>query len=262
MRQRRVEIADIADGIGGEEPGRRVVEIGDRRLNLGEACFFAGAILGDLIDLPNGQCALAARARLCRHRLHRDAEPARHDSSLVALPRRRKPELLSQAAALLRGAGETENDLGQIRIAAEGAVGRGHGSVGIEAEQVAIGLVGIEDAARAVGDQRTLRQVVDEGLGDIVTAVALAEMENADGASEQAEHADHRKTGEDREHERLGHLARQHGKGHGRNGKREREHHHEAHASVAFGAVCGGLGVAHRCVDIRHGDQNSRFDSS
>ena len=226
MRERRVEIADIANGVGGEESGRRVVEIGDRGLNLGEACLFTCAVLRNLIDLPDSQRAFAARARLCRHRLHRDAEPARDDASLVTLPRRRKPKLFSQAAALLRSAGEPEDDFGQMRIAAEGPVGRRNCGIWIEAEQVAIGFVRIEDAARAVGDQRALRQVVDEGLGDVVAGVALAEMENSDRASEQAEHADYRKAGEDREHERLGHLARHHGEPHGRYGKREREHHY------------------------------------
>ena len=80
-----------------------------------------------------------------------------------------------------------------------------------------------------------------------------AEMQDADGAGEQAEHADHGKSGQDGEHERLGHLARHHGKADGGDRERQREQHHETHAAVAFGAVGGGRGVAHRRVDIGHG---------
>ena len=80
-----------------------------------------------------------------------------------------------------------------------------------------------------------------------------AEMQNADGAGEQAEHADHGKSGQDGEHERLGHLARHHGKADGGHRECQRQHHHEAHAAVSLGAVCGGRGVAHGHVDIGHG---------
>ena len=113
-----------------------------------------------------------------------------------------------------------------------------------------------------VGDQRPLGEIVDEGLGDVVAGMPLAEMENADGAGEQAEHAHHGKSGKDGEHERLGHLARHHGKAHGgyRQGKGEK--HHKAHAAVAIGAVGGGRGIAHRRIDIGHGRQITRFELS
>ena len=123
---------------------------------------------------------------------------------------------------------------------------------GSRPSRVAIGLVGVEHAAALVGDQRALRQIVDEGLGDVVAAVALAEMEDADGAGEQAEHADHGKTAENGKDEGLGHLARDHGKGDGGNGKPEREQHHETDIAVAFGLIGGRLGVTHWSVDIRH----------
>ena len=80
-----------------------------------------------------------------------------------------------------------------------------------------------------------------------------AEMQDADGAGEQAEHADHGKSGQDGEHERLGHLARHHGKADGGDRECQRQQHHEAHAAVSLGAVCGGRGVAHGHVDIGHG---------
>ncbi len=148
-----------------------------------------------------------------------------------------------------------------MRVAGEGTIGRRHGGrAGIEAEQIAIGLVGIKHAARAVGDQRPLRQIIDERLGDVVARLAGTEMEDADGAREQAEHADHGKAGKDREHERLRHLARQHGKGDCGHGKCKRKQHDQTHTAVAFATVGGGRGVAHRRVDIGHEAQNSRFE--
>src|SRR5262249_56471295 len=78
-----VEIFDIAVNIGGEEAGWRAVQIGNRRLYLGEVRFLARAILRDLIDQPHHESAFAARARIGRHRLHRDAETARADACLV-----------------------------------------------------------------------------------------------------------------------------------------------------------------------------------
>ena len=126
---------------------------------------------------------------------------------LLALSRRRQAELLFQAAGLLRRASETEDRLGEMRVAAKGAVGRRHRGFPIEPEQRAIGLVRVQHSAGTVGDQRALREIVDECLGDVVPGMALAEIENADGAGEQAEHTDDRERGEDRQNERLGHLA-------------------------------------------------------
>jgi hypothetical protein len=106
-----------------------------------------------------------------------------------------------------------------------------------------------------------LREIVDEGLGDVVARLPGPEMEDADGAREQAEHADHGERGKDGEHEGLGHLARHHGKTDRRRGQGQREQDDQAHAAVAFATVCGGRGVAHRRVDISHAAQNSRFES-
>ena len=105
-----------------------------------------------------------------------------------------------------------------------------------------------------------MRQVVDKGLGDVVARMPAAEMQNADGAGEQAEHADHGKSGQDGEHERLGHLARDHGKADGGDRQGQREQNHETHAGVARRKVGGWRGIAHRRVDIGHGKQNSRFE--
>ena len=120
-----------------------------------------------------------------------------------------------------------------MRVAAEGAVRRRHSGLGVETEQRAIGLVRVKHTARTVGDQSALRQIVDEGLGDVVAGVALTEIKDADGACEETEHADDGKAGEDREHEGLGHLARDHGEPDGGDGQSESKQNHEPNAPVA-----------------------------
>ena len=110
--------------------------------------------------------------------------------------------------------------------------GRHHRHVRIEAQEIEIGLVGVEHAAARVGDQRSLRQIVDEGLGDVVAGVCLPEMQNADGAGEEAEDADHGKDGKDAKHEGLGHFARHDGERHGRDGQSKRKHHDKTDAAL------------------------------
>ena len=122
----------------------------------------------------------------------------------------------------------------------------------LETEQAAIGLVGVEHAAALIGDQGPSRQIVDEGLGDVVADLALPEMQDADGAGEQAEHADHGKAAKDGKHEGLGHFARDHGEADGGHGKTERERNHESDVAATAGLIGGRLGVARRRVDVGH----------
>ena len=183
---------------------------------------------------------------------------------LLALSRRRQAEFLFQAAGLLRRASKAEDRLGEMRVAGKGAVGRRHRGFRHRARAaIAIGLVRVEHSAGTVGDQRALRQIVDKCLGDVVAGMALAEMQNADGAGEQAEHADDRKPGEDRQNERLGHLARHHGEADGGNRQSQRKQHHEPNAAVPRG---DGLRRARRSASARRyrswDRQNSRFDLS
>ena len=128
-----------------------------------------------------------------------------------------------------------------MRIAAKGAIWRWHGRFSIETEQRAIGLVGVEHAPRAVGDESALRQIIDKSLGDVVAAMALAEIEDADGPCEEAEHADDGEAGKNREDEGLRDLARHHGEADGGDRQCKSEKNHEPHAPIARRQVGGGL---------------------
>src|SRR5690606_30192622 len=52
FRQRRVDIGDPVGGIGGEEAGRRMVEMVDRLLEIEEEALLFGALAGDVGDFP------------------------------------------------------------------------------------------------------------------------------------------------------------------------------------------------------------------
>ncbi len=137
--------------------------------------------------------------------------------------------------------------------AGKGPVWGQHGGGGVQSEQIAIGLVGIKHVTGTIGDQCALRQIVDEGLGDVVPGMALAEMQDADGAGEQAEDADDGKAGENGEHDRFGHLARDHGEPNGRGPQRQGQKHDQAHARVAAGAVGYRIAITHGGIDVGHG---------
>ena len=57
LGERRVQIVDGAIAVGGEEAGRSVVEIGDGRLQLLEACLLPLPVGRDLLDLPDDEAA-------------------------------------------------------------------------------------------------------------------------------------------------------------------------------------------------------------
>ena len=153
-----------------------------------------------------------------------------------------------------------KSPLGEIGTAGKGAVWRLHHHAGLKPEQIAVRLVGVDHAAALVGDQRALRQIVDESLGDVVARLALSEMEDADGAGEQAEHTDDGKSTENGKDEGLGHLARDHGKGDGGDGKPKSERNHEADIALAACLIGGRLGVLRWSVDVGHGSKLSEFD--
>jgi hypothetical protein len=82
-------------------------------------------------------------------------------------------------------------------------------------------------------------------------------MQDADGAGEQAEHADHGKAAEYGKDERLCHFARDHGKPDRRHGKPKRKRHHKTTIAFAAGLVSGRLGVTRWSVDVGHGSKLS-----
>jgi hypothetical protein len=78
-------------------------------------------------------------------------------------------------------------------------------------------------------------------------------MQDADRASEQAEHAYDGQPAENREDEGLGHIARDHGKRDGSDGKGKRKHNDKTDIALAAGLIGGGLGVTRWGVDVGHG---------
>src|SRR5262245_56475128 len=77
-------------------------------------------------------------------------------------------------------------------------------------------------------------------------------MQYADGAGEQATHADHGKSANDGKDEGVGHLARDQGEADGGHGETKPKRHHESDIAAAAGLICGWLGVTRRRVDVGH----------
>src|SRR6202042_3112157 len=59
VRQRRVDIDDVAGGIDGEEAARRMIEIFDRMLQLLEYILLPLAVAGDVVNRPHRVFRLA-----------------------------------------------------------------------------------------------------------------------------------------------------------------------------------------------------------
>ncbi len=187
-RERCVEIADVALRIDREEAGRRVIEIVDRVLQFLKDVLLPVAVARDVAHRPRGPARILA-GRL--QRPHAEAQPARGGAIGAGHAR-----LFLQRPALARRLREAIDRLRHRRIADERPFDRPH-VIGIDRiDQRQVRRVGVDHAALRVGDEnavgRTRRNRVDEG----VPRVAAGEPDDARGAREQAEHADHRKRGQ------------------------------------------------------------------
>ncbi len=197
-----VEVDDAAVRLGGEEAGRRVIEIVDGVLQLLEDGLLLLPLVGDVGDRP-GDMAAAARRR--RQRAGADPVPARPAGT--ARQRPREPDLLLDRPPVAHPLSGAIDRLGCLGVAGKHAVDRLDVVFAGGAGQVGIGAIGIKDAAGRVGDQHAFAEPVEEGPGDVEARAASAEMDDADREAEQARDADDRKDGEEAEHQGLRRLA-------------------------------------------------------
>ena len=180
--ERGVEIDNVARRIDREKAGRRVVEIIDGVLQFLEHVFLALAVARHVGDRPHRHAGVVlAQAE----RTHVQAQPAR------AMRRRAgHAHLLLQATALARRLEQPVDRLGDVGIADEDPLDRAH-VVGVgRPDQVEIGGVGVEHAARLVGDHDAVGRPVDYRLEQRVTLAAARQMQDTGGKPEQRGHAD------------------------------------------------------------------------
>ena len=180
VRQRGVEIDDVAGRIDREEAGRRVVEIVDGVLQLLEHVLLALALARDVGDRPHRQPRLALAGA---ERAHAQPQPAAGIAAGNA-------HLLLQPAALARGLEQAVDRFGDIGIADEHPLDRPHVACVRRADQVEISGVGVEHAARCVGDHDAVEGIVDHRLEHRVAGVLAGKPQDAGGDRKQREHAD------------------------------------------------------------------------
>ena len=139
VRQRRVDVDDVAGRIDREEAARRVIEIFDRVLQFLEHVLLALAVAGDVGDRPHRvfRLALALAERANPH-----PQPA-----AVAAVGAGDADLFLLPLALARRLEQAEHRLRDVGIADEDPLDRAHVLRGRGPRQRQIGGVGIDDVA-------------------------------------------------------------------------------------------------------------------
>ena len=109
--ERRVDVGDAALLVGGEEAGRRVVEMVDRLLQIEEEALLLGALARNVGELPGQQ-----RLPLARHVERARPQPVPARAGLGARPDRlRQPELAVARLPVPQPRGQPVDDRGCLR---------------------------------------------------------------------------------------------------------------------------------------------------
>ena len=189
-REGRVHVDDRAVGLGGEEPGGRVVEIIDRVLKVLEEGLVPVVFARLVRDRPRHHPVLGRALERA------DANAVPGDLALAAR-RRRETQLLACARAGLGRLGQPVDRLRDVGGAGEQALDRTQVAGGARARERAVGLVGVDDPRFAVGDQNSVRTGVGDRLGGVEARRPGRELQQAEGEQKQAESA---ADGEDDDH--------------------------------------------------------------
>ena len=228
-RQRGVEIDDVARRIDREEAGRRVIEIVDGVLELLEHVFLALAVARHVGDRPHRHArvvlALAERA-------HAHAQPARGLGRGAG-----NAHLLLQAAALARGLEQAVDRFRNVGIADEHPLDRPHVVVVGRPDQVEIGGVGVEHAARLVGDHDAVEGIVDHRLEQRIALLPAGKLHDAGGHGEQREYADGAEQRQQRQDVGSGIVAADIDQAGGGGDQRQGDQQHQADRAAARGAL-------------------------
>ena len=193
--ERRVHVDDRAVRIGGEEAGRRMVEIVDRVLQVLEEALVALALAGDVADRPQRRAA----PRDAVERADADAVPGRR---AVAGKRRRHAQLFDRALAAARRLRQPVDRLGDFRRAGEQPLDQFEVGRAFGAGKDAVGVVGVDDARVGVGDDQPVAVAVGDRLGDVEAARPAGELQLAEGVEQDREDAEDRQQ-RDRQRDRL-----------------------------------------------------------
>ena len=210
--------------LGGEEAGRRMVEIVDRVLQLLEHVLVPLELAGDVGERPDREALLALALA---ERAHAHAQPTSGLARLVAAD----PHLLLQPAAFARRLEQAIDRLRHAGVADEHALDRAHvvgiGGVG----EIEIGGIGIEHPAARVGHQGAFAGAVDHRLDQRACGLAARHAQDAGGEREHEKHAD-------------------------------RGQHRKQHQYVGLGIGAADQHQRHRGADQHDGDQEHEADAA
>ncbi len=225
VRQRGVDVDDVAGGIDREEAARRMIEIFDRVLQFLEHVLLPFAVAGDVRDRPHRvfRLALAMAERPDPH-----PQPA-----AVRAVGARDADLFLLPLAFARRLEQAKHRLGDIGIADEHPLHRAHVERGRSPRQREIGGVGIDHVAAGIGDREAVIGMIGDAADDGIVGGAIGETNNSGGKSEQVEQPDHRQQRKQPEDIRL---RLRPAEGHERDRRRDdaaghQEHQHDAAAA-------------------------------
>ena len=183
VRQRGVDIDDIARGADREEAARRMVEIFDRVLQLLEYVLLPLAVAGDVGDRPHRVFRLALA---CAERPDPHPQPA-----AVRAVGARDADLFLLPLAFARRLEQAKHRLRHIGIADEHPLHRAHVLRARSPRERQIGGVGIDHVAPRIGDGEPVKGVIGNAAHYRIVGGAVGEANDPGGVGEQVEQPDH-----------------------------------------------------------------------
>jgi hypothetical protein len=194
--ERGVEVANVAIALGGEETGRRVIEIVDGVLQFLEHVLVALELARDVGERPHRHARLAPAFA---QRTHADPQPAAGLALVGA-----DADLLLCAPALARGLEQAIDRLRHAGIADEYPLHRPHVPAVGRSGQIEIGWIGIEHARAGVGDQDAVAGTVYHRFEQRVRRLAARYVQQAGREREQKKHPAGRQHCQQHQNERFG----------------------------------------------------------
>ena len=240
VRQRGVDIDEVAGGIDREEAARRVIEIFDGVLQLLEHVLLALAVPRNVGDRPHRVFRLALGLA---ERTHPHPQPAAMRAFGAG-----DADLLLLAFSFARGLEQAEHRLRHIGVADEDPLHR----TGILRRrspcQRQIGGVAVDHMAAGIGDRQAIEGVIGDRAHDRIVRNAVGEADDAGGKGEQVEQPDHRQQRQQAQDIRLRLRPAERHERHrrGDDGARDQQHQHDAAAAPRRLMRRNG-GVADRC---------------
>ena len=225
-----VHMRDRAIRLGREKPSRRVIEIVDRVLEILEEGFMPGVVARLIRDRPRHQAVLGDALE----RANANAIPG---GVGLAARRRRETKLLARAPAGFRRLRQAIKGFRDVRRASEQTFDRTQVGRRRRARKRAVGVIGVDDARFAVGDQDSVRIGVGDRLGGVEARRTGWKLQQAEGEQQQSESAANGKDDDHPGHQRRADRARREPQGEERAGETDEQNRQRDRIDGALNSV-------------------------